>query len=86
MNNSYESIKAIIIESLEELGIYIDKEEDDIDINEYGIDSFLYISFIVLLEEKMKISFPDELLLFDNFSSVNGFANLVKGLLDEQHQ
>lgn len=46
MNNKYEKIRKIILESLEELGIYIDDTEEDIDINEYGIDSFLYISFI----------------------------------------
>ena len=86
MDNSYENIRKIILESLEELGIYVDETEEDIDINEYGIDSFIYISFIVSLEEKMEISFPDELLLFDKFSSINGFANIVKGLYDEQHQ
>lgn len=84
MSNSYENIRKVIIESFEELGIYIDETEEDIDINEYGIDSILYISFIVSLEEKMKMVFPDELLLFENFSSINGFAGLVKELYDEQ--
>lgn len=84
MNNDYEKIRKIILESLEELGVYIDDAEDDIDINEYGIDSFLYISFIVSLEEKLNMSFPDNLLLFDNFSSINGFANLISELIADQ--
>lgn len=49
MNNDYEKIRKIILESLEELGVYIDDAEDDIDINEYGIVSRLVIQQIRML-------------------------------------
>lgn len=84
-DSSYNDIKKIIMDSLMELGFCIGETEEDININEYGIDSFTYISFIVMLEEKMGMPFPDELLRFENFSSINGFTNLVKTLYDEHH-
>lgn len=82
MKKTYDEIREIILSSLEELGICVDRTETDIDINEYGMDSFVYISLIVELEEKLDMLFPDSLLTFDNFSSINGFANLVDGLIN----
>lgn len=81
MNSKSNIIKEKIIESLEELGIFVDESDEDIDLNEYGLDSFMYISLIVTLEDKLGISFPDELLLREKFSSINGFANLLSAFI-----
>ena len=51
-DSSYNDIKKIIMDSLMELGFCIGETEEDININEYGIDSFTYISFIVILSHK----------------------------------
>lgn len=83
MKNNTIDVKAVILDSLENIGIIVDNSEEDIDINSYGMDSFLYITFIVDLEEKLEIDFPDELLSYERFSSINGFTNLIKALLEE---
>ncbi len=83
-NREFGEIRNLILKSLEDLGIFVDvNDQDDVNINEYGIDSFTYIAFIVSLEEKLGIAFPDNLMLLDNFSSINGFSNLLLALLDE---
>ena len=50
------------------------------DLTEYILDSIQFISFIVELERELNIEFPDELLLYDNIRSLNGFISLIENL------
>ena len=72
-------IREKLLEILNENGIYIDKNKttDDIDLREYIIDSMQFISFIVEIENKLNIEIPDECLIYDNISSLNGFSNII---------
>ena len=91
-----KSIKKIIIETFIEMGIYINASIDsnevensnimsgDIDLRSYISDSIMFISFIIELEKKLQIEFPDELLLVDSFSSLNGFSYLLMEMLNER--
>lgn len=83
LNN--EDIKKEVIKCFEEVGIIINGDEKDIDINSYGIDSIMYISFVIELENKLGITIPDQYLQFDNFSSLNAFSNIVFELYREQN-
>lgn len=90
------SIKKIVIETFIEMGIYINASIDssevensnimsgDIDLRSYISDSIMFISFIIELEKKLQIEFPDELLLVDSFSSLNGFSYLLMEMLNER--
>ena len=42
-----------------------------------------YIYFLVELERILGKELPDEVLLYDNLSSLNGFANCIEALLSE---
>jgi acyl carrier protein len=77
-------IREKIIDTLEASGIYFDrdKEDGDADLREYIADSLQFISFIVELEKELNIEFPDEVLLFDNLASLNGFTAIVESILD----
>lgn len=79
-------IKKTIFDIMEENGVYIDPDEreKDIDLREYLVDSLQFIFFVVALEEKMGIELPDEVLAYDNLSSVNGFANLILDMQQEK--
>lgn len=79
MNES--EIKLIIIEEFENLGIVIDQDQEDIDLSSMEIDSITFVSFIVALEERFGIQFPDEFLTMETMNSLNGFANLIDKLL-----
>lgn len=71
-----------IIPILSNIGILIDEQMEtfDVDLTEYILDSIQFISFIVELERELNIEFPDELLLYDNICSLNGFISLIENL------
>lgn len=69
-------IKKIIIETLEEQGIFIELEED-VNLLDYNIDSITFMTIIIELESQLNIEFPDELLSYDSLRSLNGFATLI---------
>lgn len=71
-----------IIPILSNIGILIDEQMEtfDVDLTEYILDSIQFISFIVELERELNIEFPDELLLYDNIRSLNGFKSLIENL------
>lgn len=69
-------IKKIIIETLEDQGIFIELEED-VNLLDYNIDSITFMSIIIELESQLNIEFPDELLSYDSLRSLNGFATLI---------
>ena len=70
-------IKKVVIDELENLGVIIDDSENDVDLLSMNIDSITFISFIVSLEERFKIQFPDEYLTMEVMNSLNGFSNLL---------
>lgn len=74
-----EMIKKYIFEIFDENGIYVDSSEmeEDLDLREYLIDSIQYVYFIVELEARLGRELPDEVLVFENLASINGFANLI---------
>lgn len=76
---SIEIIKNYIFEILDETGIFVDlcDFEKDLDLREYIVDSLQYVYFIVELESRLGIELPNEILLYENLMSINGFANMV---------
>lgn len=78
-------IKKELIKCFEEVGIVINEEEEDVDINSYGVDSIMYISIIIELENKIGITIPDRYLGFDNFSSLNALSNIIYELYRDQN-
>ncbi|GKX30391.1 hypothetical protein SH1V18_28710 [Vallitalea longa] len=76
-------IRLSIMKVLDEMGIYTTdiNLKEDIDLTKYIADSIMFISFVVDLEEKLKIEIPDELLQVKNIVSLNGFANSIELLI-----
>ena len=67
-------IKEQLIACLKNMGIEIDANEKDVDLRGYFEDSLVFISAIVEFENFLGIEIPDELLLYDKFSSLNSFS------------
>ena len=77
------NIRSRIIKSLEEIGILIQVDDDtDIDLREYIEDSLQFITAVVELEMEFEIEIPSELLIYDNFASLNSFCKIIEELLD----
>jgi len=75
------------MECLESSGVLVDLDEnDDIDLMEYGFDSMSFISFIVEVEDALKINLPDDFLLVDILRSLNGFVNLIVQIKNDCNQ
>lgn len=66
-----------LITILNNIGIIVDEEEEDINLIDYGINSISFISFIIAVEKEFKISLPDEILIIESVSSLNGFSNYI---------
>ena len=80
------NIKKQIFEIFDENGIYIEPDDtgEDIDLREYLVVSIQYVYFIVELEERLGVELPDEILIYDNLASLNGFVNMVAQFCEEE--
>ena len=73
-------VRTAIIEELDKLGIFIE-EDEDVGIPTMEIDSITFISFIIAIEDRFAIEFPDDALTIDVLNSLNGFTSLIYELL-----
>lgn len=82
MKKTKEQITKLIIDTVAELGVFIDYDgENDFDMSIYFEDSISFISIIVSLEEALKIEFPEELLLLENYSSFERIVDVIYDLM-----
>lgn len=72
----YET-KMEIICLMENNGLLFDTSTGDLDLSDYPIDSVIFISIIVDIENRFSIVMPDEYLTIDLFKSIDGLTNLV---------
>ncbi len=79
-------IRREIINCLENVGILIDPSLEDVNINDYDVDSITFISFIVDIEKVFNIEIPDGLLYKQVLQSLNGFVSLVEELIESNAQ
>lgn len=80
------STKERLIRCLLYMGIVVDENEGDIDLKEYIIDSLQFMSTIVEIERIFLIEFPDELLTYSVFDSLNGLVNIIDTLQDGNNE
>ena len=77
-----DKIKNDVIEVLNELAIETeDIGENDVDLTEFIVESIMFISFIVELEDKLGIEIPEELLDINSIKSLNTFSTILEELL-----
>lgn len=75
-------VRNTLLSIFEELGIIIE-EEEDFDIQEYIVDSLVYMSLIVNMEQKFGIDIPDEFLLLSKMNSFNAYCESLLALINE---
>lgn len=80
-----QGTKDIVKDALVQVGAYLEGIDDDIDddtdIQDYIQDSVQFISFIVLLEENLNITIPDELLTHNGLASLNSFCFELENII-----
>lgn len=81
-------ISEVIIVLYEE-GLAVEYTGVDLDLRDYIADSIQFINFIVDIEKRFEIEFPDEYLLYDSIASLHSFVELIKKcrekVFDEAH-
>lgn len=87
----FEEIKSILINkifvntlphrSISEVEI----ENADL-IDDYIIDSIIFITFIVEIENEFNIQIPDEILLYDKFRTLKDTIENIQKLLNQKHK
>ncbi len=75
-------VRKTLISIFEELGIIIE-EEEDFDIQEYIVDSLVYMSLIVNMEQRFGIEIPDDFLLISKMNSFNAYCESLLALINE---
>lgn len=81
---SYDMIYQTIVDCFEKNGIIVSaSEKEDVDLTDYEIDSVSFISFVVDLEETLKIKLPDEILNYNILKSLNGLVNMITQFVND---
>ena len=80
MHNSLDAIKEVLIG---QFGYLPSDEDEDFSILDYISDSFLFIQFIVSLEDILDVELPDEFLNPELFESVHGLASKIDSFIQE---
>lgn len=84
MNNELDILSGIK-EALENVFVYIEESEfNNVDLDNYILNSLQFMSFIVELEDIFSIEFPPELLLIDNFNNIPSIAIIISELKNSQ--
>jgi len=78
----FDKIRKAILKLLENNGIVIELDEGDLDLRNYSIDSIMFISFIVDLENEFSIAIPDEYLTIELLQSIDGLTNFIIELIN----
>lgn len=85
MDMEKTKMRAGIIRALENAGVFVDAEEDEgINIMNLIDDSIQFVSFIVQLEEIFQIELTNELLVIDNFNTIDSVCEILQALCQEE--
>ena len=77
-----KEIRNNIVEALEKIFVFIDStEEGDVSLEPYIEDSIQFMSFVVELEQTFNVEFPQELLAFDSFKTLDNISLIIEELL-----
>ena len=76
-DNLTSQLKELIVESLF-LDIDPESIDDETELSEYGVDSFLLLELIVALEEVFNVKFDQSDITADVLKSVSSLAALVR--------
>ena len=85
-----EIIKPKIIEVISKIFIDDSFDIDIVDcvnlIDDLGMDSLIFISIVVEIESYFNIEIPNDMLLFENFKSVDAIVSIVKNELSRENR
>lgn len=77
-------IKEKIIECMSNMGIINYENDSNFKIEDYILDSIMFVSFIIELEQMFRIDIPDEYLITDRLQTFDDIYNMIELLTGEK--
>lgn len=77
--------KTKLIDCFSNIGVLIESQ-DDVDLKEYIFDSLQFVTAIVEIERVFSIEFPDEMLMYSVFDSLNGLVAMIDSLTEDNNK
>ncbi len=74
-----------LIECFSNIGVLIEPK-DNVDLKEYIFDSLQFVTAIVEIERVFSIEFPDVMLMYSVFDSLNGLVTIVDSLIEGNNE
>jgi acyl carrier protein len=78
-------IRNIVLEKAQ-LPIDVQQVSDTTDLDDAGITSLGRMTVILALEDRLQITFPDEIMMRENFSSITAISKTVDALLSKVYR
>lgn len=72
-----------ILKCIEKIGLQVEIDIQDFDVNDYIKDSITFITFVIELENEFDIEIPDEYLLPERLNMLSNISSLLESLIKE---
>lgn len=78
-----ENIKEKIIECMNNMGIVNFEDDANFKLDDYIVDSVMFVSFIIELEQMFNIEIPDEYLVVDSLQTFDDLYIMIETVLNK---
>lgn len=81
MEVEMSEIKERVLKVLDNVGIFLESDDDDVRIIDFGIDSLTFIVLVTEIEKEFSIQIPDEYMNFDLLLSLKTLCNMIETVM-----
>ena len=85
MDNKYNIDKTIILNIINKY-IKVKDNQYNIDLVKLGMDSILFVTIIIEIEEKYNIEIPPSILLLSKMNTINKINKVIENLLKNEFE
>lgn len=78
-----KAVKEKIVECMNNMGIVNFEDDTNFRVDEYILDSVMFVSFIIELEQMFDIEIPDEYLIADRLQTFDDIYNMIESVTGE---
>lgn len=83
MSMDSNAVKEKIVECMNHMGIVDFEEDANFRVDDYILDSVMFVSFIIELEQMFDIEIPDEYLVADRLQTFDDIYNMIESVTGE---
>lgn len=84
MNMDTETIRDKVLQCMNNIGLCVLDDAANFNLDEYIVDSVMYVSFIIELEQMFDIEIPDEYLMISGMRTLDDICMTVEKILEDK--